>query len=158
MVTRIQLFAISVVIVFIVLISVNLVFRVPDARDSQTVYFSYNETDIGDATNATIGVYQNLGETVIIDITGTTLSPWFEFRLINLNGSYNPVGEPTTYRVQHDRWTYPRINIRVIDAPIPIGEYSIDFTIYFPDGSSDNCKIPIEVVEKFESVWWYQPK
>ncbi len=158
MVTRIQLFAISVVIVFIVLFTVNLVFRVPDARDSQTVYFSYNETNIGDATNATIGIYQNLGETVFVDIIGSTSSSWFEFRMINLNGSYNPVGEPITYRVQHDKWAYPRINIRVIDAPIPIGEYSINFTIYFPDGSSDNCKIPIEVVEKFESVWWYQPK
>ena len=158
MVTRIQLFAISVVIIFIVLFSVNLVFRVPDARNSQIVYFSYDETDIGDATNATLGVYQNLGETVFVNITGSVSTNWFEFRIINSNGSYNPVGETTTYRVLHDRWAFPRVNIRVIDAPIPIGEYSINFTIDFPDGSSDNCMIPIEVLEKFESVWWYQTK
>ena len=126
--------------------------------DVGDAYFSYDETDIGDATNATLGVYQNLGETVFVNITGSVSSNWFEFRIINSNGSYNPVGEATTYRVLHDRWAFPRVNIRVIDAPIPTGEYSINFTIEFPDGSSDNCKIPIEVLDKFESVWWYQPK
>jgi len=157
-VTKVQLFALSVIAMFTILIVASMVFRGPDARDSMPVYFSFNETDVGDATNATIGIYHNLGETLEVTITCDHVAPWFEFRLININGSYNPVGESTTYTVQNERWAYPRVNLRVIDAPIPVGTYSIEFTIGFPDGSMDRCKIPIEVVENFECVWWYQPK
>ena len=156
--TKIQLFALSVVAIFVILIAVGTFFRGPDARDSQPVYFSFDETNIGDATNATIGIYHNLGETLEVTITGDYVAPWFEFRIINHNGSYNPVGESATYLVQNEKWAYPRVNIRVIDAPIPLGKYSIDFTIDFPGGSEDTCMIPIEVVENFECVWWYQPK
>lgn len=131
--------------------------RVADARDARPLYFVSGNISIGDQVNATIGLYHRLGETLNVTISGASGDERFAFRLINVDGTYNDPGSPMRYPVRGELWTYPRVNVAVAGTPIPPGSYSINLTIDFADGYRDTCRVPIEVVERIESGFWWLP-
>jgi len=131
--------------------------RTTDAHDSPPVYFVSANVTAGDQVNATISLYQRLGERMNVTISGASSDPRFAFRLVNVDGTYNPVGEPSVYPVNNDLWTYPRVNVLVADAPIPPGHYAVHITADFGGGRQANCTVPIEVVERMESRFWWLP-
>ena len=131
--------------------------RLAEARNARPVYFVSGNINLWDQANATIGLYQRLGETLNVTISGASSDNRFAFRLINVDGTYNDLGSPAVYTVSKNLWTYPRVNVMVANTPVPPGSYGINLTIDFADGYRDTCRVPIEVVERMESGFWWLP-